>query len=181
MKSLIIIPISFILFLCSCENYKYHLDKNKLYIFQVGDTLIYKSRISSDTFIVAVNDRGMRLESDELYYETQIVYIHELTGDCKDSTLNYCSVMIIRNDVEESVSVSFRNMTFHLDKDTFDIVNYNIGNKTLKGVYEVKFSSLGKENDKEIKTFYYTYKYGIIAYELLTGELFELEERYFTE
>jgi len=51
--------------------------------------------------------------------------------------------------------------------------------KTIKYVYKLNTSNYSGIEPKELQTVYFSLIYGVIAYELITGEVFELEERYF--
>jgi hypothetical protein len=83
------------------------------------------------------------------------------------------------NQTYNFCSLTFRNLNagIELSSKYYAIITYTIGNHSIKDVYVLQ--STNSTNPKDIKITYFTLTYGVIAYELFTGEVFELEEKHF--
>ena len=54
---------------------------------------------------------------------------------------------------------------------------YQIGKHTIKNVYIFEPRLVELDNDKNINTIWFTHKYGIIGYKLISGEVLVLDEK----
>ena len=176
---LLIITLTIFLFTC-CEKKSYiDLDKESYYQFDINDTLVYKGDITSDTFMVYNIYKETYSIDKRIYIERLTVELHELTKDCTDSTYDYCLAAIFR-DANQGTQLYFRNdRSDYRFVEEAPITDYNIGQYSFSEVYKIDYQLLNEPTKKDVRTVYYTHKYGIIAYELLSGEIVELDEKYF--
>jgi hypothetical protein len=123
MKDFLIFSILSVCILSGCNKSPYsYLDKKSYYIFEKGDTLIYKGTSVSDTFYVATKEKSFRSLDKRDYIEIWRFNLQELTKACKDSTYDYCWGMIITRDAEKLTSVDFRN-DFTSSVESFPIIS----------------------------------------------------------
>lgn len=158
--------ISFI----SCEEDKYYkIDRDTWFIFNDDDTIIYKNEIANDTFYIKYIQNGYESIDKSVYYEfLEITY-----GIIYKSYTSENDFYNISREYN-STSLFWSNLKRSLNYKLTPPIIYSIDSKTFKDVYVVENTSV-LENDTDIKKVYYTDKYGVIAYELNNGELFEID------
>lgn len=165
----------FVALVYGCGPDKFYYDKQTYYIFKAGDTLFYDG-IKTDTFKVNVT-RDYILNSDKKDYEMFEVNLTELTGDCKDSIIDYCNCVNWQRGKDDDFSINFRNIIFKYVENVTYNDSYKIGSHLILNVH-VYADELptDKTNSKTIKKVYYSHRLGIIAYELLNGNKYEIRE-----
>jgi hypothetical protein len=170
---LLAIPV-FLVVLSGCENQDRSLDRHNWYVYKTKDTLVYKSTISNDTFVVAkINNYWF--DSDKKNIEVLEITLPEINLNCSP----YCVGMSIQHTYN-AFSLNFRNINYgiKIDPSHDTLINYPIGNHSINDVFVLP-SNFPQKEQKDVKTAYFTLIYGVIAYELFTGEVFELDEKYF--
>lgn len=169
----LVLTVVVLLFGCSPD--EYYLDKQTYYIFKPGDTLFYDGN-KTDTFkVTKVNDYIMN--SDKKDYEIFDVNLIELTRDCKDSLIDYCNCANWTRGKADDFSINFRNVSYiYLDNVSYNDT-YKIGSHLISNVHIYLNNSTSKKaNNKSIKKVYYSHRLGIISYELLNGNKYEMRE-----
>lgn len=133
----------------------------------------------NDTFLVSMVDTGYSVADENYHYQRSIVRAKELTKNCSANDYNYCLGMRLNPLGNDNTWIEFRGINRNINTNS-SIVTYTLGNKSIKNVYRIKITYNESEynSPKDVKLIYYTHIYGIIAYELVTGELFELDEQY---
>jgi hypothetical protein len=170
---LIIIPVMVLIITSGCESGQ--IDRDTWYTFEQGDTLVYRGTISIDTYYIE-KKLNYYEDIDKKDIEKLELSIPQINMNCQ----SYCDgIRIIR--IPNSSSVYFRNChgSHRNDSDYYPIIDYPIGQHVIKNVYVLPTGELAATNPKDLKKVYYTLIYGVIAYELFTGEVFELDESYF--
>ncbi|MDA3890316.1 MAG: hypothetical protein PF517_01480 [Salinivirgaceae bacterium] len=153
------------------------MDKNNLYKFKVGDTLIYKGTTVCDTFAVSRVEVSMT-NSDKIHnYEMLGVDVTEVNNNCT----SYCFGYVLVRRAEQSTTITFRNILRALPHNTSSNNSYQIGQYTINNVYIIENQNVETDNEKNVTTIWYTHKYGIIAYKLISGEELVLDEKCISE
>ncbi|MBN1187538.1 MAG: hypothetical protein JXB49_35000 [Bacteroidales bacterium] len=176
----VILALIFCVLFSSCEkkNYLYLPDYTRCK-FKYNDTLLYFGGELSDTFLVTFAMGGFRSIDNRTYIEEYIFTTYEVSDTCSDTIPYSCEgYHFAWGAYSESVLLQFRNIDTKLEfSDQSDTNTYRLGNKTVPDVFY--FEGENKNiKPEDISKLYYTYKYGIIAYELFTGELYKMDERY---
>lgn len=176
-KASIIFFALFILFTQnSCRKEKfYRLDHSNWFVFNTGDTLLYKSSISRDTFLIESIINEFDIVDKSSFYEMLRIYFKKLNSTNTyyfgyDITRSYNSTIIVWKYLVNSI---------HYGESR--VLEYSIGNVIIEDVYEVALSSnppFPVRYDDDVILVYYSDKYGIIAYKLANGLVFELDEAY---
>ena len=146
--------------------------------FQMGDTLVFKSRLNVDSFYVEktrLYKPGETLEKDPKtdpgYYESFASSMIQI--DCVDSCYKFTSRI---TPVEYWIGV------YEVDLSSFQLREYwggnvrQIGNYEIDDLYESYNINTSSTTGGEICTVFYSKKYGVVEYELTNGEVFDLEE-----
>jgi hypothetical protein len=180
-KHLILIGAILLLLFECCEKSTYnYLDKNTLYVFELHDTLIYKSVISSDTFLVKLkkysfynSDKTSNSEELEVILQPllNIASIDNIYDD------NYFSISIYRR-ARETTQIYYGSSIWSFS-DNDSVISYTIGSHIIPNIYKKEANIALQDSSKFVKTIFYNHNYGIIAYILSNDVTFELDERYF--
>ncbi len=178
LSSCISIFIAFFLMSCDKEQYNY-LDSANPYIFKNGDTIIYKGNTIRDTFIVTDIHDYWEISDKKYHNQIRDIKVSETGKNCEP----YCwGFEIVREGGNNNTSIQFRNLSSALTNITKVLDSYKIGTIALSNVYYVDYASYINASDtaspKNLKAYYYTRKYGIIAYDLLSGEKIEIDEKF---
>jgi hypothetical protein len=173
-KKLIFPVIVLGFFFMGCEKTTYeYLDKSNLYEFKVGDTLLYNGVMNIDTFEVSRVEISM-LNSDKTHnFETLGITVTQVNKNCT----SYCYGFSVQWIASHGAHLQFRNFSGYMTKLISSNNSYEIGDYTIENVFFVEFEPTDLDNDKNINTIYYTHKYGIIGYKLISGEEFVLDEK----
>jgi len=150
------------------------LDKSTLYVFNPGDTLVYFSNSDSDTFLVAEN-REYTMNSDKTHnIETLQVSTTQIKANNDSSSFGFSIYRVGMN----STNLDFRNIYFTITGTASFNHTMEIGHTTISNVFILNRGSDNSTSSSDISILYYTHKYGIVGYELVTGERIILGEQY---
>ena len=164
-----------LLFFLSCnDDSTDYLNSKTLYKFSENDILIYKGEESIDTFKVSMVNKRMEKWDHTYYHEILDVRVPNINQDCNP----YCSGFFIKRIANNSTHIFFRNADIFINHP---VSKCKIGSLTIDNVYNIELTSVPTDISKNIKTLFYHHNYGIIAYELISGERLELEEKCFKE
>ncbi len=164
--------------LVSCEKQSYYYLQGDTSIFKYGDTLIYNSDQKSDTFLIVESRVSFKVWDNRTYIQQYDFTSYEITYNCPDSGTFECGpYSFTRYADRENIRFYFRDIdgNFEITNNSFNI---SIDNKTIRYVFMCEYPVPDILKDRDVKKVYYTHKYGVIAYELFTGELFKLDKRY---
>jgi len=155
-------------------------------LFQVGDTLIFKSSANVDSFFVKtsklykINEKDDGLgDLDKERYFSELIQI-----DCYDSCYKFKSLIMPGEYYVGNSRLGYNSDTSLLHMDYGYSGNMPLGsvnNRLIIGKYEMKgfleyattFDSLCT---KGINTFLYSKKYGLVQYTLYSNEVFLITE-----
>jgi hypothetical protein len=160
----------------ACENDHYHyLDESTLPYFNRGDTLIYQSNKTEDTFCITNKYFYFAKEYAESHncYQICDMAMHQLPIDFNNKPTgeipapNDSLIFIRRLGYTAEITWHHFNESTRITDST---ITYIIGNHKISNVFK-----LVSKDDSNLVV-YYNYNYGIIAYNF--GELFEMKERY---
>jgi hypothetical protein len=156
-----------------CEIQNQNTEVANSFIFNKGDTLIYRCDALIDTFQVD-NVRDHYIDVDKKQDRVVDISVPEIDVNCKI----FCRGMQLQLR-HSACSLDFRNLgvLIRSDDNSYTIITYDIGNLPIRDVYV--FQSTNSSDQRAVKTTYFNFKYGIIAYELFNGEVYELDEKYF--
>lgn len=174
-----VLIVSSISILSACTKHSYFdLPANSLCIFDVGDTLIYASEQKCDTFLVKYRTLGYEVWDSRTHKQSFHINFIEITDSCRDAeSFNCHGFLISRLGTTNDFFIGFRNINDWISTDSGSI-SLQLGNKVIDDVYSEEYSEPANKKVRDVRKIYYTHKYGLVAYELFTGELFDLDERY---
>lgn len=179
-KHLFFLGTLLILLLASCQKPVYHyLDESTKYVFNVHDTLIYKSALTSDTLLIK-GERYSYHNLDKIYnYQTFEVIFQPLTNIASidsiiDDKYPILRINRIATKYTQIVYGSFTCAVF----DNDSVISYTIGSHIIPNVYKKNADKNTLDYPVPIKTMYYNHNYGIIAYIKSNDTKFELDEKY---
>lgn len=150
------------------------LDKSTLYVFNPGDTLVYYSNSANDTFLVTEN-REYTINSDKTHnIETLQVSTTEINPNNNSSNFGFSIYRMGMN----STNLYFRNIDFIITGAASFNNTLETGHTTISNVFILNRGTDNSTSSSDISILYYTHKYGIVGYELVTGERMILGEQY---
>jgi hypothetical protein len=165
----IILPYYFI----SCEEDKYFdIDKNAWILLEENDTLLFHSINNTDTFYISnIGTYYEDIDKTNYYQHLDIDYekIHNGTVDI--------SLLYNIHRTYKSAIIEWDNYSSGSFYSSVIPMDFTIDLKIFVNVYKVD-NYFESELSTDVRTLYYTDKYGIIAYELYNGELFEIDIDY---
>jgi hypothetical protein len=156
-----------IVFNLSCKKEDHSIDRN-IFRFNRMDTLIFKSINQNDTFIIR-NIEDYWTEIDGINIENIHITFQQLNSDCYPACRGYEIYMSY-----DGIALAFRNIVRSVSWHSYG--QYTLGNHKLHNVSLIR--NMTSINTEDVKNIYYHFNYGVIAYELMSGELFELDEKY---
>ena len=137
--------------------------------------MLYSGEFKSDTFKVTWSLASFDVVDNRVHTQIYNYISIELTDSCPEAMTIDCSGFDInRKATKDYISIHFRNFIVNININ-YNRISYQIGSETIKDVYVAEIPEPSDWSERDIKKVYYTNKYGIIAYELFTGELFELD------
>ncbi|HUW06788.1 MAG TPA: hypothetical protein VMW01_11070 [Williamwhitmania sp.] len=150
------------------------LDKSTLYVFNPGDTLVYYSNSASDTFLVTEN-RERTINSDKTHnIETLQVSTTQIKANNDSSSFGFSIYRVGMS----STNLDFRNIDFTITGTASFNNTLKTGHTTISNVFILNRGTDNSTSSSDISILYYTHKYGIVGYELVTGERMILGEQY---
>jgi hypothetical protein len=170
-----------ILLLASCQKPVYHyLDDSTKYVFNVHDTLIYKSTLTNDTFLIKFKRYSFD-NFDKIYnYQTFEVIFQPLTKIASTDSIidDKYPILSISRIAPKYAQIVYGSFTCDIF-DTDSVISYTIGSHTIPYVYKKNANKNTMDYPVPIKTMYYNHNYGVIAYIKSDDTKFELIEKYF--
>lgn len=163
MKSILYLLPCFVLLQC-CDQEKdtyNNLPQDKLYIFKIGDTLLYactKTQMQ-DTIIVGTIKFDYS-QSEHIYNQYQIINFESKTGYIYDFLSGVDFANITWKDLNEYISFSWDHTSFH------------VVNKDINDVYIV--SNSNKPNTIITKQVYFSPSYGFVRVIYANNDTFDL-------
>ena len=146
--------------------------------FEMGDTLVFKSRLNIDSFYIdeaKLYGWGETFDGEDPKTEadmTERFASSTVQLNCNDSCYKFTSY----------ISPSeYWFVVYGLERSSKKIWagiggnSYSIGKFDFNDLYKIK-TEADKVSGKEIRTVYYSKKYGVVEYELTNGEVFDLDE-----
>ncbi|MFC2152709.1 hypothetical protein ACFLSE_09285 [Bacteroidota bacterium] len=159
----------FVISLSSCDEKEYFkINKDTWITFDTNDTIVFLNNISNDTFYISeIYNYFEEIDKQYNYEHLDIDYIKINITDNKRGS----SYSLLRS--YNGVTVYWGNSDKHISYKYDNPIQYDINSKNFNHVYMIENNVLN--NDYDIKKAYYTDIYGIIAYELNNGELYEMD------
>lgn len=165
-----ICTIVFILISCEDPTYTY-FEKDTLYKFIKGDTLIYKNSKNSDTVIIKSVAYDFYVSDNIHHYQVLRVVNFPLNIVYLDTIFD-SEIEIVRS--LSSSMIHFRNFSEDIYNKS-ETSDYTIGALNIPNVYSSKAILKNNAAENSIKTIFYSLNFGIIAYILKNDELYELD------
>lgn len=171
-KSLAILILGVIVSCVGTGNYSY-LDEDSIFLFNVGDTLLYKNNYNCDTFIVQKKELYMTY-LDKNYFQSLSIDV-ELAD--KNSIFDHEKFHITRR-APNHCEVNFAWFhAFNVPSVNNTPMPFQIGDFVVEDVYKIDLN----EPDSGVKTFYYCHKYGVVAFTFENNETYFMDEKHFEE
>jgi hypothetical protein len=174
MKNITLFMTVILIGIASCQKDVYlYVQANRKPIIPEGDTIVYKSNLGNvDSFKIHLDDEIQ--QSDQKYYKEHInIWYHRI--NCLQMLSRKDSLMC---DVGMWYTVPYENELSYVQvpglywTKTRQVVDLNIDSVTFKNVN--KMIDTANHNTNEISTVYATDKYGILRYDYVDGEYYEL-------
>ncbi len=165
--------ILFVLFLIgllnACDEEKYHDIKDDTWLLlELNDTVIFNNNLVNDTFKLVNISHYYEYVDKTVYYENlDVDYKHINNLGNNENYIysilrNYNTTRIYWQDFDKIILYSSHNT-----------LSYAIESRVFENVYLIRNDSA--EEDWEALHVYYTDNYGVIAYELYNGEVYEID------
>lgn len=150
------------------------LDKSTLYVYNPGDTLVYYSSSANDTFLIAENSE-YTINSDKTHnIETLKISSTQIKANNDSSSFGFSIYRVGMN----STNLYFRNIYFTITGAASFNNTLETGHTTISNVFILNRGTDNSTSSSDISILYYTHKYGIVGYELVTGEKMLIGEQY---
>ena len=180
-KNTIVIILITIFITACCKTITYEIAEENRMVYQIGDTIIYKSNWNNlDTFVCTErennynnSEQGRRSDCPDEKYE----YIYIVFKCINDSTFKsnkYSNGVVFFEYGNRTLSdFGFKNIVEHntiIDTTENDLFFYNMKFTKIIAFTETEYIN----TDSLINILYFNYKYGAIQYNYYSGEIFKL-------
>ena len=172
-KSLILtLAMGLIIFVISCNEEKYfNIDRNTWFVFQLHDTLIYHGCSSNDTFYVGNISNYYSIIDKTNHIEELNIYFH---------TWNSIADEYIISRSSDGATIRWGNLFSAVTYSLMDKMDYNDNMVVIHDAYEVLADTSDVHESLDVKKVIYCDKFGVIAYELNNGCVFQLDSKLIT-
>ncbi len=159
-----------IVLLNACDKEKYYnVDKNTWFLMSENDTIVFYSENLVDSFYISNIQEYYECVDKDNYFQHLDIYLDKIGLDATHNTWN-CNVL--RN--HKSIQVNWINFYGSANYSYDNFILYQIEDREFNKVFKMdNFSQY--VSDLDVKALYYTDLYGVIAYELYNGEVYEID------